>query len=67
MELGPLTYFQLFDVTHVVDESGWKTQLNSKMRINHIPRSDVVKFVEEEETLITHDISIPSRRNDVDP
>ena len=49
--LGPLTYFQLFDVTHVVDESGWKTQLNSKMRINHIPRSDVIKFVEEEETL----------------
>jgi len=48
-ELGPLTYFQLFDVTHVVDESGWKTQLNSKMRINHIPRDDFVTFIEEEE------------------
>lgn len=46
-ELGPLTYFQLFDVTHVIDESGWKTQLNSKMRINHIPRDDFVTFTEE--------------------
>ena len=48
-ELGPLTYFQLFDVTHVVDESGWKTQLNSKMRINHIPRDDFVTFADKEE------------------
>ena len=47
-ELGPLTYFQLFDVTHKVDETGWKTELNSKMRINHIPRDDFVTFVEEE-------------------
>ena len=50
-ELGPLTYFQLFDVTHKVDETGWKTELNSKMRINHIPRDDFVTFVEEEEVL----------------
>jgi len=48
-ELGPLTYFQLFDVTHKIDETGWKTELNSKMRINHIPRDDFVTFVEEEE------------------
>jgi len=48
-ELGPLTYFQLFDVTHKVDETGWKTELNSKMRINHIPRDDFVTFVKEEE------------------
>ncbi|MDC3304707.1 hypothetical protein OAV48_01175 [bacterium] len=48
-ELGPLTYFQLFDVTHKIDETGWKTELNSKMRINHIPRDDFVTFVKEEE------------------
>ena len=48
-ELGPLTYFQLFDVTHKVDGTGWKTELNSKMRINHIPRDDFVTFVEEED------------------
>ena len=46
--MGPLTYFQLFDVTHKVDETGWKTELNSKMRINHIPRDDFVTFVEED-------------------
>ena len=48
-ELGPLTYFQLFDVTHKVDGTGWKTELNSKMRINHIPRDDFVTFEEEED------------------
>ena len=40
--IGPLTFFQVTDVKHTLDESGWKTELTSKMRINRIQRFDKI-------------------------
>ena len=42
--VGPLTFFQVTDVKHTLDNTGWKTELVSKMRINRIPRSDKLRL-----------------------
>ena len=40
--IGPLTFFQIKDVKHTLDESGWKTEITSVMRINRIQRFDKI-------------------------
>jgi len=40
--IGPLTFFQIKDVKHTLDESGWKTEITSVMRINRIQRFDMI-------------------------
>ena len=44
--VGPLTFFQVTDVKHTLDNTGWKTELVSKMRINRIPRSDKLRLTD---------------------
>jgi hypothetical protein len=36
--IGPLTYFQIFEVNQKIEPSGWTTDITAKMRINKIPR-----------------------------
>jgi hypothetical protein len=36
-DYGPLTYFQVVGVSQKVESSGWTTELQTKMRWNHIP------------------------------
>ena len=36
-EFGPFTYFQIVGINQKVDSTGWITEVETKMRINHIP------------------------------
>ena len=36
-DYGPLTYFQVVGVSQKVESAGWTTELQTKMRWNHIP------------------------------
>ena len=37
VDYGPLTYFQVVGVSQKVESAGWTTELQTKMRWNHIP------------------------------
>tara|TARA_R100000008_G_C3587145_1_gene173397 strand:+ start:1811 stop:5857 length:4047 start_codon:yes stop_codon:yes gene_type:complete len=52
--IGPLTFFQIMDVTHKLDDTGWKTDITAKMRINKFPRDDkLTRFIPPEQKIIT--------------
>lgn len=36
-QFGPFTYFQIVGINQKVDSTGWTTEVETKMRINHIP------------------------------
>ena len=41
---GPLTYFQVFNITQKVSGDGWTTELQNKMRINAFPKGEEIDF-----------------------
>ena len=41
---GPLTYFQVINITQKVSGDGWNTELQTKMRINAFPKGEEIDF-----------------------
>ena len=56
--VGPLTFFQVTDVKHTLDNTGWKTELVSKMRINRIPRSDKLRLTDFQQDKVHQDLTM---------